>query len=320
MALFGNKVVKFNGIDFIPISNLTKKEFDEYYIPMDFEIKMVWQMNYTYIMTSENAQKSHYYKIVNDMLCIFQKYHKGLAMLCFPIGKCNSKKMFDTLKECFDIMVKCSESKYQVRIDWVNQQQIDFVGADKIKASKMIDKKSECKDYVYDPYMVSCMEGSDYRYIRRKINKFDRDYPNAIIREYEDKDYPQMQALADEWKHYVKEEVGRYDWLVDANYYKNTLLHHKELDHKVFVCELDGKIIGMVSGGMLIDGEYAWCFNRKPLNQYDGLSEKLVWFICDFFKDATYLNDGSGSSGLSFFKERFRPVYENLLYVVNGVK
>lgn len=318
--LFSSSIVNFNGVDFIPISKLTQAEFDKFYMPMNFDIKNVWQMNYTYIMTSENAQKKHYYKIVNDMLCIFQKYSKGLAMLCFPIGECDSFDMITTLSECFDIMKQCSDKNYQIRIDWVNQNQLDFVGADNVKAVKMTDRKTPCIDYIYDPYMVSCMEGSDYKYIRRKINKFDREYPDAIIREYKPSDYSQLMILSEEWKHYVKDEVNRYNWLVDASYYKNTILHHKELNHKVFVCELNNEIIGMVSGGVIIEGEYAWCFNRKPLNQYDGLSEKLVWFICDTFKDCTYLNDGSGSGGLSFFKERFRPVFQNVLYVVNGIK
>lgn len=316
--LFESSKVEINGNEFNLIHKLTQEEFDKYYIPMNQDIKMLWQMNYTYIMTSENSQKVYYYKIIDGMLCIFQKYHKGMAMLCLPIGKCDSAKMNKVLVKCFDIMSACSGDKYATRVDWVNQPQKDFLGESSFRYSKMVDKKTTCKDYIYDPYMVASMCGSDYQYIRRKINKFHRTYPDAIIREYRDSDYAQMSALAKEWKDYVTEETGRYNWLVDANYYKNTLMKYKGLNHKVFVVEYEGKIIGMVSGGWIIDGEYAWCFNRKPLNQYDGLSELLVHHICEVFKDATYLNDGSGSAGLSFFKERFRPVLVNDLYIITG--
>lgn len=318
MSLFGKGTLNINGIEFYPISNLTENEFYKYYNAMDFELKNLWQMNYTYIMVSENQQKKHYYKIIDKTLCIFQKYNKGLALLFIPIG--HYTNVADILFQCFDIMKKCSCDGYQIRIDWVNEKQLNYIGKENVKFQKMIDHKTQCIDYLYDPYMVVNMEGSEYRYIRRKINKFKNKYPNAYIREYCDEDYNNMMLLASEWKHYVKDEIGRYEWLVDANYYKNTLLHYKDLNHKVYVCVNDDKIIGMVSGGEIIPDEYAWCFNRKPLNQYDGLSELLVWHICDVFKNCSYLNDGSGSSGLSFFKERFRPIEQNKLYIINGIK
>lgn len=319
MSLFNVSHTEFGGIEFLPISKLTYEEFMRYYDAMDLEYKMLWQMNYTYVMTSENQQKSHWYKIIDDMLCIFQKYKNGMAMLFLPIGDCDQAKMTSVLHKCFDIMKACSSPDYDIRVDWVNSEQLLLLD-DSFKVSKMMDKKTQCKDYIYDPYMVANLAGHDFEYVRRKINRFKKLYPEAITRPYEPADKPGLMDLAKQWKQYVMKDVGRYFFVVDGNYYKNTIEMHEKLNHEVFVVEYKGKIIGMISGGWIIEGEYAWCFNRKPLNEYEGLSEYLVWFICDHFKTADYLNDGSGSAGLSFFKERFRPTIVNELFIVHTKK
>ena len=154
-----------------------------------------------------------------------------------------------------------------------------------------IKKNGFGQEHIYPTQRVCEMHGKEFAYIRRKINKFTKEYPNAIWREYDSvRDYDKMMTLKKEWEDTAGEKYFR---IIDATNYKSILHDHKKLDHKVFVVEIAGKIVGMISGQYLTtDKKKAVCFLRKPLNHIQGLSEYLIYKLCCELNESEVLNDG----------------------------
>ena len=179
-----------------------------------------------------------------------------------------------------------------------------------------LKKSSFGLEHHYPIKRVAKMEGKDFSYIRRKVNKFNREYPDAIWREANDADWDGLLQLQRAWEETAGEKYFR---IIDATYYRCAIKNKDALNHRVFIVTLHNRVIGMISGAILPTGQ-AWCFLRKPLNNFDGLSEFLIHKLCEVFQndvsDDTLLNDGGdgNSKGLRFFKERFCPGQSPMIY------
>lgn len=305
---FSIKDIKFN-----TISMSDRPMFEEFYAKTPYDTNL-WVMNFVYtIGFDESNSRKVLWKIVDGLLCVFVVNHnlENMFMLYPPCGKCDKKLFNRVVAKCMKIMLKVNDGSVEKsHIRTINQNHVDWLNSRYFKCKK----SSFGYEHIYSCKEVAKMEGKKFEYIRRKFNKFTKEYPNAVWRRYVPTDWQSMMALKSAWEETAGEKYFR---IIDASYYKGTIEHCETLKHDVFVVELNNRIIGMISGGMLSEEQKrCWCFLRKPLNNFDGLSEFLIVMLCREYADkADVLNDGAdgGGGGLRFFKERFKG-QENQVY------
>jgi hypothetical protein len=314
MSLFAvSHDIFLKGIKFMEIDFTDKPMIEDYIKKTSFDTNM-WTMNFTYYYTfNESATRKVVWKIIDDMLCIFiVNNNQHMFMLHLPLGECDRRKLNIVTLKCFKLMQKINEEDTkETYIRDISDLHKDMLMQKYFK----LNKGSFGNEHHYDVKGVASLAGKPFAYIRHKINKFNKEYPNAIWRPYEDKDWDQMLMLQKAWEDTAGEKYFR---IVDATYYRGTLKNYQKLGHQVFVVELDKRIIGMISGAYLTDDhKLAWCYLRKPLNNFDGLSEFVIYKLCCELKEADLLNDGAdgGHKGLKFFKQRFSPVQSPAIFI-----
>jgi uncharacterized protein len=272
----------------------------------------LWSSNFAYLWASQSNNRKTLWKVIDGLLVLFiyNKSKKFLHPILLPLGDGDPDQIIEVLYKCLKF---CSEfngvnTGYN-RVKSLNEEQLNF-----IERSKHLNKYFRIKqllgiEYHYDIQKTLSLEGKEFEYVRRKLNKFHRNYPNAMIRKYVQNDYDELLQLNKDWKANEKKGTDVFDRI----YYENILKHADQLDHIVLVVEIDGKIVGMTSGGVMPNGQGWICF-RKGRHEIEGLSElllvKLTQEINLLHPQAILINDGSdlGEKGLIFFKERFRPV------------
>ncbi|MEC1521892.1 phosphatidylglycerol lysyltransferase domain-containing protein [Neobacillus niacini] len=273
----------------------------------------VWSSNFAYLWaSSQSRNRKTVWKIIDGMLVPFfyNVKHQYLSLVCLPFGKGNAEHVVTVLYKC---MVYCYElnkltgNQIYSRVRTINEAQMQFLQSSK-KFNQYFDpKKLMGIERHYSIQKLINLAGKEFAYVRRKINKFHRKYPQAIIRKYAaDTDYQKLVKFNRNW-------TNNHDKsLFDGTYFKEILKYPDELDHTVIVVEIDNQIVGMTSGGCLPTGQ-SWSCLRKGDQKVEGLSELL---LCELVKECykvnssiEYMNDGSdlGEKGLRFFKERFRP-------------
>jgi hypothetical protein len=160
------------------------------------------------------------------------------------------------------------------------------------------------------------LSGKELAYVKGALNSLYRNFPSIVIRHYTPADYNQLLAL---YKHWLQAADEKYFHISDTIEYEQILKHYKQLNQIVLVAELDGQILGMISGGALPNGQ-AWICFRKTLNDRRGLTQALVikfaQEIHTLYPQIELLNDGSddGQKGIIFVKEKFRPVLSFTLH------
>ncbi|KGP77082.1 hypothetical protein JT05_01195 [Desulfosporosinus sp. Tol-M] len=153
------------------------------------------------------------------------------------------------------------------------------------------------------------LQGKEFQRVRGRVNKFKKDYPQARVRNYLPSDYNDLMLLNDEWE---KPAGQKYKLIFDTVYYPEILKYHDQLQQLVLLVEINNRIVGMISGGVLPNGQ-SWACLRKAFTEFDGLSEflviELVRAIHSINPSVETMNDGGDlTKGLKAFKEKFRPV------------
>ncbi|HEX3027240.1 MAG TPA: phosphatidylglycerol lysyltransferase domain-containing protein, partial [Clostridia bacterium] len=154
------------------------------------------------------------------------------------------------------------------------------------------------------------LKGKSFENIRNRVNKFHREHPEAEIRLFEADHYDDLLTLGKTWK---DTSGKKYSHVYDGVYYKQLVKHYRELNQKILTVRIDGKLVGMISGSGLPNGQ-AWGSVIKFAQGIPGLSETLtVEFAKLLYKPKggpEFLNVGSdlGFEGLKMFKLKFRPV------------
>lgn len=308
-----NVVVK--GIVFKPMSKLDVGYLKD---KLKLVIDPTWYQNIDMILSMYSRSKNTTLWLeYNGFICIFDVHNKGYTMKCAPIGDYMDRKgLFNTIKYCCNIIEAVSSEGYPADI-LVNEYTATLL--DKSSKTKFKKSLANFQEYVYVISEVSECRGKEFEYVRRKINKFKRLYPDVIIKPYSEELYDSAIKLRNQWKDEVAE---RYFMLDDATYYKNLLLNYKQLDH-IILCAFDkGKMVGIISGNIF--NKFSYCIVRKPLNIYEGLSEYLIQELGKAVKekdnDVVYINDGpADTDGLKFFKSHFNPTIKKV-YFIKGIK
>lgn len=313
MALFKvSKKIKVGDFEFNELGMEDSDIYYKYLLASPFDTNM-WNMNFTYVFTfNDSNTRKVLWQVINDMLCIFVLGNdEKLSLLHIPIGACDRKQLNNTILKCLKMCAKVNgKTVYDCEIREVSDVHKDWIMEKYFK----LNKSSFGLEHHYDIERTASLEGSDFKYVRRKIRKFEKEYPDAKWREANEADWDGLLQLQRAWEETAGEKYFR---IIDATYYRCAIKNCEELKHRIFVVTLHNRIIGMISGAILPTGQ-GWCFLRKPLNNYDGLSEYLIWKLCDELKGngAQLLNDGGdgNSKGLRFFKERFNPVQSPAIY------
>ena len=275
----------------------------------------LWSSNFDFLWAiSQSPARKVLWKLVDDMLVTFGYLRSGsLYLICLPFGAGSIDKVFQVVTYSLQYCADWNRSKDPgTVIKVVNEQQLEFLKQhpkfnDYFHVTGLVGKEK-----FFSIQKLLTLNGKDFGTIRRKVNKFKRTCPKVLVREYRKEDYSSVMKLGDYWS----ESSGqKYSYVFDNIYFHEIIKHCKELEHIVLVVENEGKVIGMVSGGPLPNGEAWWCLS-KFMNDYDGLSEFLVIEIA---KEINRINpnidrmnaaEDLGPGGLRFFKERFRPVLD----------
>lgn len=280
----------------------------------------LWSSNFAFLWAvSQSKARKVLWKIVDGMLVTFSYLKSGeLYLICLPFGKGNPDKVISVLYKCLNYCKSLNNNSSSSVVKVINQLQLDF-----LKKSTEFDKYFKVINLVglekhFSIEKLISLSGKDFETIRRKINKFKRLYPNAVIREYKAVDYDKVMKLGDYWSNTSGQ---KYSYIFDNTYFHEIIKHYQELNHLVLVVEIDDEIIGMVSGGELPNRQSWWCLS-KFMNDYDGLSELLIVELARKINEINpkieLMNaaEDLGPGGLRFFKERFRPVLDLKRYLI----
>lgn len=303
------------------VIKISDKDLYSYYIRQTEYPANLWSANFDFLWAvSQSKTQKILWKIIDHMLVTFTYLKNDILYLtCLPYGRGNPDKVVKVIHKCLKY---CYEYNYHVKsntvVKVVNNLQLDF-----LRQSRWFDKLFTFGGWVgmekhFSISNLLSLPGKDFEYVRRKINKFKKSCPNAVIREYEEEDFDEVMRLGEYWSNTSGE---KYSSIFDGVYFREIIKHCKDLNHIVLVVEWHGKIIGMTSGGVLPNGQSWWCLS-KFMNDYDGLSEML---IVEMAKAIHKINprieimnaaEDLGPGGLRFFKERFRPVLDLRRYFI----
>jgi hypothetical protein len=299
----------------------TDKDLYTEYIKNTQYTANLWTSNFALLWAvSQSPVRKVLWKVIDNMLVTFGYLKNGfLYLTCLPFGDGNADKVVHVVHKCLNYCAEWNKDKNTGAIvKVVNSLQLEF-----LKSSKDFDKIFNViglvgKEKHFSIQKLISLSGKNFDTIRRKINKFRRLCPGALVREYNEKDYEQVMSLGEIWS---KTSGEKYAFVFDEIYFKYLIKYYKELDHLILVVEFNGSLIGMVTGGELPTGQSWWCIS-KFVDNYDGLSEFLV---VELAKEINKRNptielmnaaQDLGPGGLRFFKERFRPVLDLRRYLL----
>lgn len=281
----------------------------------------LWVSNFAYIWASSQGHSvKKLYRIIDDMLVTFTYLKNGILHLSFlPFGVGSPEKVVDVAHKCMEFCYKLNNNDYsRTVIKVVNNMQLEF-----LQKSSKFNRYFKLKPLIgmekhFSIQKLISLSGKELETVRRKINKFKRLCPDAVIRDYRKGDYVNVFNLGKQWSNTFGQ---KYSFIFDGVYFPKIIKNSKELDQIVLVVEYHENLVGMVSGGILPTGQSWWSLS-KYTDEFDGIPELL---IVELSKRINEINpkvelmnaaQDFGPGGLRFFKERFRPALDLNRYTV----
>lgn len=262
------------------------------------------------------------WKIIDGMLVVFRLNHNRTLQLAFlPLGPGKPEHVGEVLYKCALFCNKWNEGKRRklpvVRV--VNQTQLDLLNGIGSFQEHFNPVKLLGVDRHVGVQNLLNLKGGSFQNVRYAINRFHRDYPEVVTRRGSGEDYQDLVKLKQEWN----QTLGKkYEKIRDELVYRRILKSHNKLDHIVIITELNGEIIGMITGGILPHGQ-AWAGLHKRKQEYSGISEYLYVELAreihriDSNVDTINLGmDAGAGDGLRHFKNKFRPVLNEERYAL----
>jgi len=315
-----SNTIKLSNWSFNEIQIKDKDIFEAFIIKTEYPCNL-WSSTFAYLWAvSQSKERKVLWKIIDGMLVIFIHSHKGsLYLNCLPFGEGNCEKIINVLLECLRYCLQYNKQDYKKSsLKMINAAQLVF-----LKSSPRFEQYFKRVTWQgierhYDIKKLTTLDGKDFANLRNRVNKFHRENPDAKIRRYEQSDYNAVIELDNKWK----ETSGKkYKNIFDGIYYKELVSHCEELNQIILVIEINGVIVGMVSGCEL-PRNLAWGSVVKFEAGIQGLSETL---IVEFAKELNkinpetqFFNVGSdlGPGGLREYKLKFNPVLSYKRYQV----
>lgn len=276
----------------------------------------LYSANFAYLW-SYTKYKKILWTIIDDILIIFGEANKKkLYLFCPPLGAgCPDKVnavLLKSIKLCKELNKECHK---EIDIAKITEAQLSF-----LRQSETFDKnfyffKRDGIERHYSIHDLLLLQGNKFSYIRRKINKFYRQNPVAVVRHYQESDYDGLLKLYTLWRN---DAVKKYPSIYDAVNYREIIKNYRELEQIVLVIEIEDEIVGMVAGGITPKGQ-GWCSLRKARNEITGLTEVLILNLAKEINQispaARLINDGNDlGAGMKYIKEKFRPVVNSEIF------
>lgn len=294
--------------------------FTQYIVQTDYTANL-WSSNFAYLWAiSQSSLRKIYWKIIDGMLVVFVHTFKNtLYVYCPPFGKGSPDKVNEVLYKSLQYCLKWNNGdKSKSIVKMLNTCQLDYLKQSKLFSEYFSTVTWNGIERHYDVQRLAKLSGKEFSNIRNRVNKFKRDYPQAVIRYCRSDDIDKLLLLDEKWS---STSGKKYTQIFDKVYYRELVSHYKELGQLTIVIELDHEIIGMTSGSILPTGQ-AWGSVTKFIDGMPGLSETLiieyVKAIHEADPDIKYLNVGSdlGAGGLREYKLKFHPVLNYKRYQI----
>lgn len=275
----------------------------------------VWSSNFSYLWAHTESKNLKVFKaFINNMLVTLILNKNGrLYLPCLPFGRGNAEKVIDVVLKCAKFFYKWNlESNYTTMstVNPINSVQLEFLkSSNRFERNFRVEKLSGLERHFSIPKIIE-LKGKEFSNIRNKINRFRKFYTNTVTRRYDISDFDSVMKIGNYWEN---TSGKKYKRIIDGFYYESIIRNYQKLNHIILVIELEGEIIGMITGEILPTGQ-AWGCLTKFIKEYDGISEFLTVTMAKEINriapKVKFINVGSdlGSKGLAFFKERFRPV------------
>lgn len=305
--------IKLRDWEFYVIDNKDKEMYSRYIRATEYPTNL-WSSNFDYLWAVSHPRKELViWKVVDGMLSTFKLTKKQTLQLAFlPMGKANPDKLNEVVYQCLKFCYTWNGKKRKktlVRV--INELQLAFLRESPLFERYFKFVKLRGVDRHVGINNLLTLTGKRFENVRRNVNRFQRNYPDALTRRAKPDDYDALLELKDKWNHSLGK---KYSNIWDDRVYRQIIKHHQELDHVVLVVEIKGEIVGMITGGILPHGQ-AWGGLSKRKEEYSGLSEflniELAREINRLDSQVEMINIGidvGPRGGLRAFKDKFRPV------------
>lgn len=306
------KKIILNNWKFNRIYIQDKELFNNYIKETDYPTNL-WRSNFDFLWGSSRRERIVLWKIVDEMLVIFWLIkRKYLIMECLPFGKANAEKVVDVTYKCMKFCHNWNKKKkVQTKVLNINGLQLSFLNSCTKFQNYFISIELNGMERYASIQNLIALKGKQFENARQMINRFKSKNPTFVVRRAKKEDYSSFIDLKNNWN----EKAGsKYDRIWDDYFYQRLIEHFEELNHIILIVEVEGEIVGMITGEILPHGQ-AWACELKYNNDFKGICEflyvELAREINHLNQDVDLINlgtDSRGNGGLRLFKEKLRPV------------
>ncbi|WP_274363185.1 phosphatidylglycerol lysyltransferase domain-containing protein [Paenibacillus thermotolerans] len=312
-----NKDVTLGGRTFQRLTLSDKELFSKYFKETEYPTTFYFS-NFDIIWGNSGFRDIALWKEMDGMLVVFNynRRSKSLSLPVLPLGKGSPDHISNVLVKALTLCREWNKGNNMAFVRGIDDLQYEFLRLSTMFRNHIRHKVLPGLERHISVQNTVALPGKAYNDVRYARNKFYRKFPNALVRPVKDEDYMPLLELKKEWN---RTAGTKYKKVWDDYFYQKILKYHKQLNHLILVIEIDGKLIAMATGGFTPSGQ-GWAGILKCLNEYEGASTVMyIEFAKEFHRlnpRAELINIGTdagvrnkdGTSGLSIFKSKFRPV------------
>ena len=190
-----------------------------------------------------------------------------------------------------------------VRIIWVDEEEISRL---QLEFDENLAWDEKGVEYIYEPKKVWTMEGSEFRDMRKRVRKAEKNFPDFVDLSVDD--IFECQELLRKWRSL---QGRRNSFLLDWGYTRAALnnFHRFSAENLYGWCvKVQGNVEAFALAGPM-NKNTANFFVAKTNPEFIGLSEYLRWKVLGELRAFSYVNDAGdlGILGLRQHKMKMRP-------------
>lgn len=168
-------------------------------------------------------------------------------------------------------------------------------------------------DYLYDIQDLGNLAGRTYQQKRNHVNRFFRQFPQAVLAPISEENTPAVMQMLDIWFAERLEQDPTKDFHMERAAIRKSLVHRQELGLWGLALQVDGKMVAMTLGSQLSEDTFDVHF-EKALDDFPGayavINQAFARHIGESFPNITRLNreEDMGIEGLRKAKLSYAPV------------